>query len=315
MNSAHNVCYPQFRYIQEEVYRAYSICQTFPTNPVAQIDALFQCCKNDFFTRFLYYVQVDVVSCSNEDHLMWFGWVESRIRMLILALEQPPSVCSHPVANCFFRRLPSQRKAEVVCAGVSYISNSSDTMSDTDSLSENLSAFTPPRMKGVSSSQSDATSVQYVSTFFIGLSFQKGLDYVDLTFTINDFRQKVYVWSRRKEGMDVNIIVCSQKNLPSFVWETDSEPSNVASCTPKSKTAVGTKSVKNGNNPATAQNVNLEERFATVADTTDVDSNSNAIKESSNPLPIVSPAAKSPSSDRNLSPIAAGDDIQFRLPS
>lgn len=35
-----------------------------------------------------------------------FGWVESRLRLLILALEQPPMVFCHPIANCFHRSPP-----------------------------------------------------------------------------------------------------------------------------------------------------------------------------------------------------------------
>lgn len=60
-----------------------------------------------------------------EDHRAWFGWVESRMRLLVLALErvsafillfsifltscsimQPPAIFSHPQANCFNRTVP-----------------------------------------------------------------------------------------------------------------------------------------------------------------------------------------------------------------
>jgi poly(A) polymerase len=51
---------------------------------------------------------VDVVAHNAEDHRRWFGWIESRMRMLILALEQPPALQAHPYANA----LPNPQYAE-----------------------------------------------------------------------------------------------------------------------------------------------------------------------------------------------------------
>lgn len=55
-----------------------------------------------------YYVvslQVDICTNSQEQHRLWFGWVESRMRVLIQSLEQPPFVFCHPNANCFHRQV------------------------------------------------------------------------------------------------------------------------------------------------------------------------------------------------------------------
>jgi poly(A) polymerase len=51
---------------------------------------------------------VDVVAHNAGDHRRWFGWIESRMRMLILALEQPPMLQAHPYANA----LPNPQYAE-----------------------------------------------------------------------------------------------------------------------------------------------------------------------------------------------------------
>lgn len=42
-------------------------------------------CLMCFFSR---RAQVDIVAANAEDHRLWFGWIESRMRNLILALDQ-----------------------------------------------------------------------------------------------------------------------------------------------------------------------------------------------------------------------------------
>jgi len=68
-------------------------------------EALFE--VSPFFTRFQNFLQVDVWVEGGErgreggrgDFGRWFGWVESRLRSLILALEQPPLLHSYPLAD------------------------------------------------------------------------------------------------------------------------------------------------------------------------------------------------------------------------
>ena len=43
--------------------------------------------------------QVDIWAATKEDFGRWFGWVESRLRLLILALEQPPLLHAYPLAD------------------------------------------------------------------------------------------------------------------------------------------------------------------------------------------------------------------------
>ena len=69
-------------------------------------DTLLESSTREFFSKFPYYVQIDIKAKQAEDHRIWFGWVESRIRMLILALEQVRSVWFDVFSNCLliFRR-------------------------------------------------------------------------------------------------------------------------------------------------------------------------------------------------------------------
>jgi len=90
----------------------------------------------------------------------------------------------------------------------------------------------------------------------------------------------------------------------------------VKNCTPNSKSVVHKAVVKLGDQEL-SRNVNLEEKFDFVSDR---DRSNCGDNERSFSLPILSPAAGSPSTfspsfDGNPSPIAAaGDDTQFRLP-
>jgi poly(A) polymerase len=49
--------------------------------------------------RFEHFVQVDVWAASPDDMARWLGWVESRLRTLLVALEQPPLVTCWPLAH------------------------------------------------------------------------------------------------------------------------------------------------------------------------------------------------------------------------
>jgi poly(A) polymerase len=132
MNSAYNIAQPQFRCIQvlsassflcvfesfnflffffffffvsqEELLRANDVFQNYTFGTTFPWSRLFESSTEEFFRKFPRYIQIDIISSTATDHRIWFGWVESRIRMLILSLEQPPTVYCHPIANCFHRQ-------------------------------------------------------------------------------------------------------------------------------------------------------------------------------------------------------------------
>ena len=102
MNSSYNVSPPQFRLIQDEILRACSLFQGHNSNSTTfPWAALFEASTAEFFRKYSRYIQVDICAQSADDQRNWFGWVESRLRLLIISLEQPPLVFCHPVANCF----------------------------------------------------------------------------------------------------------------------------------------------------------------------------------------------------------------------
>ena len=258
MNSAYNVSYPQFRFIQDELRRAFTITQNFPSNPTAQLDSLFESSMQDFFRKYPRYVQIDISAASAIDHRNWFGWVESRLRLLILSLEQPPLMMCHPIANCFHRHYADTTVEEFFrssSAGANSNKNTGAASDQTPSAADAMSTLgatgvqTPSKapLNGTQSVLASSTSSSgptppgkgksiFVSSFFIALSFQKDVSYLNISMTVGDFLSKINAWYMKKEDMDIRISVLKAEELPPFVFESHSKPSNSKSCTPKHKT-------------------------------------------------------------------------------
>jgi hypothetical protein len=95
----------------------------------------------------------------------------------------------------------------------------------------------------------DGVNNNYISTFFIGLSFRNGLRTVDVTSNIQDFLYKVNIWDGKRKEMNINISPFDQSNIPLFVFETKAEPSSIRGCTPaKSNNTSNKKSSKKSTN-------------------------------------------------------------------
>ncbi len=161
MNSAYNVSYPQFRYIQEELLRARHIFQTYDyfgsTGPFPW-PHLCELATSDFFRKCPRYIQVDISSDNASNHRNWFGWVESRLRTLIVALEQPPVTFCHPMASCFHRQVAVPT---AIVAPATVESNSGSRKVNNTVKSEDLNSIGPARKGSTSrndSINSDSTS-------------------------------------------------------------------------------------------------------------------------------------------------------------
>ena len=137
--------------------------------------------------------------------------------MLILGLEQPPTIFSHPSANCFHRqpgsnvavvaaRTPSEgnidyapKSGKIINFELHHHSSPKVTLPDgtsstdisgeekgcgsttgTTSATDSTSYTTPKKAPPAPSE----TNEWYISNFFIGISFRKDLRRVDLSFPI-----------------------------------------------------------------------------------------------------------------------------------
>jgi poly(A) polymerase Pap1 len=175
VNSAYNVGVPQLRRLQEEMIRAARILEQGEEH----WRDIFT--NNDFFLRHSNFLQVTVRAKNTIDFLPWQRFCESRLRLLIVALETP-QVSPWPFARFFGQQFTKFGKVR-----------DSNQKTDETCMQENH--------------------------FFIALRFAPGVKSIDLRYFISDFLHKMNSWEERKEGMDLGICRVLQEDLPTFVFD------------------------------------------------------------------------------------------------
>jgi len=136
--------------------------------------------ESDFFYRHNHFIQVSISASNANDFMTWHRFCESRLRLLISALETP-QVMIWPFARFFYRR------------------------------------FTKTGYVQTKRQQSD-DSCRHECFFFMALRFAPGMQGVDLRYQISDFAYNMNSWEERKDGMDLSICNLTQSELPPFVF-------------------------------------------------------------------------------------------------
>ncbi|KAK3139130.1 hypothetical protein QOZ80_5AG0378260 [Eleusine coracana subsp. coracana] len=97
MNSSYNVSISTRYVIVQEFTRAFEICQAIDEGK-ANWDALFE--AYPFFESYRNYLQVNITASNENDLRNWKGWVESRLRTLVLKIERytHEMILAHPFA-------------------------------------------------------------------------------------------------------------------------------------------------------------------------------------------------------------------------
>ncbi|KAK9071859.1 hypothetical protein SSX86_008289 [Deinandra increscens subsp. villosa] len=88
MNSSYNVSSSTLQIMTEEFKRGHDICEAMVLSNGSWLE-LFEPYR--FFEAYKNYLQIDIVAENDEDMLNWKGWVESRIRYLVLKIERDTS--------------------------------------------------------------------------------------------------------------------------------------------------------------------------------------------------------------------------------
>ncbi|XP_058086533.1 nuclear poly(A) polymerase 2-like [Magnolia sinica] len=98
MNSSYNVSASTLRVMTEQFEKSNMICEDIELNK-RHWSCLFR--PFDFFRTYKNYLKVDVVASNSKDLIAWKGWVESRLRQLILKIERDTSgtLQCHPCPN------------------------------------------------------------------------------------------------------------------------------------------------------------------------------------------------------------------------
>ncbi|GJS32497.1 nuclear poly(A) polymerase 1 [Tanacetum coccineum] len=88
MNSSYNVSSSTLKIMTQEFKRGQDICEAMVLNNGSWLE-LFEPYR--FFEAYKNYLQIDVAAENDDDMMNWKGWVESRIRYLILKIEKATS--------------------------------------------------------------------------------------------------------------------------------------------------------------------------------------------------------------------------------
>ena len=183
MNSSYNVGVPQLRRIQIELTQADQLMDVIGSGKATLRDLFV---GNNFFQRHMHFLQVNITANNASDFLEWFRLCESRLRILITGLESPEcGVEVFPFAKFFDRKY--SKSGLVVGAG----------KSDEDCKTE--------------------------SCFFMALRFAFGVENVDLRYCTSEFLHKVNSWEGRRLGMDLSIEHVMQKDLPTFLYDSETK--------------------------------------------------------------------------------------------
>ena len=189
--------------------------------------------SNDFFTRYKYYLVVIAVSTNPEDHLIWSGMVESRIRQLVAKLELVDCLhLAHPHTKTFERvvKCESEKDARDVDSGRfdlyfeklrkleeqgnkpqllnSTLGNGSSDIKELmdldDSAPNDQKTEKSQNAKSPTAEQqtSEYPSMLYTTSFYIGLSVnqEKKTKKLDISWPISDFTQMCNGWDKYIEG-------------------------------------------------------------------------------------------------------------------
>lgn len=98
MNSTFNVSKTTLKDMKNEFERGASITQK-AENGLENWETLFE--ATDFFVRYSNYLQVEINTSNEVDHLKWIGFIQSKVRFLIPKLEAVPGLTIHIYPDYF----------------------------------------------------------------------------------------------------------------------------------------------------------------------------------------------------------------------
>ncbi len=176
MCTTHNVTRSTMQVINKELKRGGNITDQIMTGK-AQWKDLFT--KHTFFTAgYKYYLSVITASTTNEAHLPWSGFVESKVRILVGKLEEHDSIAlAHPFNKGFARVHRCRNEGEVEKAkGGSLEYQARDIATATTGHGLAVGPLsTADLVNGEQKTETEANvTMVYTTTHYIGLELREG---------------------------------------------------------------------------------------------------------------------------------------------
>ncbi|KAJ3215449.1 polynucleotide adenylyltransferase [Dinochytrium kinnereticum] len=216
MCSTHNVTASTQHVTTEEFRRGSEITEKIFLNTATWND-LFE--KDDFFHRYKYYLQVIASTDSPERHLRWSGLVESRLRQLVMKLENVENLqVAHPFIKSFERKCQCRTEKEGIDAAHGVYPKEE-----------------PHAETGETAAENGVIKTVYTSTFYIGLQIApftaNAPRKLDLTWPTQEFVKLVKLWEQYDQST-MGIVVQNIKRQ-----ECSSLPPELVSDRDQTKTA------------------------------------------------------------------------------
>jgi len=219
MCSTHNINGSTKDVIMGELLRANSICDEIALGKLQWKD-LFT--KHTFFTEgYKYYLSINATSRTNEAHQLWSGTVESKVRLLVIELENNQScgvARAHPFVKGFERvhKVQNEDQVQKVAAENSLQfqvkeigTKTTDDINDprhkaaADAADNEITMDTVKEdPEAVAKAEADSDIDLYSTTYYIGLRFAPDARQIDVSWPIARFKEICTSWANYNSALN-----------------------------------------------------------------------------------------------------------------
>lgn len=189
MCTTHNFSLSTKAILQKELKRGGDITDKVMSGKASWKD-LFA--KHTFFTQgYKYYLSVVSASKTKESQLLWSGFVESKVRLLVNKLEYHPSIAlAHPFNKGFTRahRCRTEEEVDLVKNG-SLQFHATDIATSTTGHGLTIDTAVKEKVNENQEIEKDRNFIMvYTATHYIGLELAKGAKSLDLSYEVEEFK-------------------------------------------------------------------------------------------------------------------------------
>lgn len=209
MCSTHNILQSTQMIIQQEFARGRQVMERIEAKS-GNWEELFE--KSQFFSINKHFIQLIVTSKSKEQHKIWSGYVESKVRHLCAKLEFVENIAAVPPFPEMFERV--QQAGGPVEDILRYHSRQKEQAEGADTPEEQTS----------SSTETPTCSAAFYIAICIAPRTTTGPIRLDIHRPVAEFKEFVTKWDKHEEGMELLIKDLKRDDLPDYLFETGQRP-------------------------------------------------------------------------------------------